>query len=88
MEAILGGTGIVSFLCMLCGYSAESYQGAWSISNQLLLYFTIPVHRHLFLYRYLYSLSIHDSNKTLNIKCSYIVTAQYNKDGLFMSLAP
>ena len=34
---------------------------------------------HLFLDRYLYFLNIHDSNKTHNVRCRYIVIAQHNK---------
>ena len=33
---------------------------------------------HLFLDEYLYSVSLYDSQKTLKVRCRYIVIAQYN----------
>ena len=40
------------------------------------------MHRRLFLHRYLCSLNINDSNKTLKVRCRYIVIAQYNKNAM------
>ena len=48
------------------------------ISHQLLFYCARAMYWHLFLDQYLYSLNIHGSNKTLQVK--YIVIAQYHNN--------
>ena len=65
---------------LLCG----SHQGIKSISHHCLLYCAITIYRHPFVNRYLYSLSVHASNKPLQ----YIVIAQYNTNWCLMGLMP
>ena len=58
------------------------------ISHTLLLYFAVTMYRHLFLGRYLYTLNIHDSNKTEKVRCQYIATVQYKENWSLIGLMP
>ena len=64
------------FLHMACTTLWQSLQGIKAIHHKGLSYCAITMYRHLFLNWYLYSLNIHDSNKTLKAICRYIVIAQ------------
>ena len=77
MEAIWGGTSVVVLLHIIC-YSAERCrQGINPISHKVSLFVAIAMYWHLFLDQYLYSLNLYDSNKTLKLRCWYIVIAQH-----------
>ena len=69
-----------------CTTLRQSCQGVKPISHQFLLYCAITMHWYLFLDQYLYSLNIHDSNKTLNVRSRHIAIAQYNKNWWLMGL--
>ena len=58
------------------------------ISHTCVLYWAITMYWHQFLDWYLYSLSKYDSNKTLKVRCQYIVIAQYKKNLCLMGLTP
>ena len=56
-------------------YCAAVTSMGYAHKRSFLLYFAMAINLHLFLDGYLYSLNIHDSNETPNVRHWYLVIA-------------